>query len=130
MKLREKSFEYLKESTRGVGVAELSTTLTKQWKLSGIEDVLHDHSKVQSFFCDSYTDHDVFKTLRLLSNLYEEMAIAIKCNAVEEKMLKLYFRENFTGFFIENSGPSCLAFAMIPYTKAAHLGLLPIQMSF
>jgi len=91
LKIREQTLTYLKHATEGLVLTELAATLTREWKIHDLDRKSEDQESLDEFCRENYPDALFFKTLRTIANQYEVMAVAIKCGAVEERMLRLFF---------------------------------------
>ena len=99
LKIREQTLNYLKHATEGLVLTELAANLTAEWKTNELDRIFKSTNLMDEFCRDNYPDAPIFKTLRIMANHYEQMAIAIKCGAVEERMLRLFFATTLDWFF-------------------------------
>lgn len=99
VKVREQSLNYLKHATEGLVLPEMEASLTADWRRYDLSRVTKVEAELNEFCRANYPNLPFFKTLRMIANQYEQMAVAIKCDAVEERMLRLYFASLFDLFF-------------------------------
>lgn len=103
--LRAKAFEYLQASVEQIILPNHSATLALHWRAVGMDEMLLDEERLVRFWVEEYPHHDLFKELRVIANHYEQMAIAIRCHAVEERMLRIYFATTFRWFYVARLRP-------------------------
>lgn len=95
--LRDRAYKYL-ENIKQNEKLHKSSKIVMDF-INANKDKNHTYHNVLQMYNSSKEGKEVIESIRILSNLYEEMAIAIKYKEVNELLLKEYYRANFISFY-------------------------------